>query len=185
MITTGEAALAVHALLDDHPVAVVGDDEAVQIEVKAVLHRGAVDLGDQPARLRQSGPVEADALADGDQFARRRARMRAPAAADMQAKLMRARTEAPFQRADHAGGDARGMPIHPHDGAERLKPKGMRQTTQEFVPPIMMDDRLRDDRPEPRHALPKPRWNPAVMKRQIGAARTSGHGVSNKEGTPV
>ena len=46
-------ALAVHALLDDDPAAVVGDDEAVQIELEAVLHRGAVDLGDQPARSRQ------------------------------------------------------------------------------------------------------------------------------------
>ena len=52
-------ALAVHALLHHHPVAVVGDDEAVQIEIEAVLHRGAVDLGDQPAGPGQRRAVEA------------------------------------------------------------------------------------------------------------------------------
>ena len=80
-------ALAVHALLHHHPVAVVGDDEAVQIEVEAVLHRRAVDLGDQPAGLRQRRAVEADALADRDQLLRRLPRMLAAAAADMDAEL--------------------------------------------------------------------------------------------------
>ena len=50
--------------------AVVGDDEAVQIEIEAVLHRGAVDLGDEAARLGERGAVEADALADGDELLR-------------------------------------------------------------------------------------------------------------------
>ena len=81
------AVVAVHALLHDHPFAVVGDDEAVQIEIEAVLHRGAVDLGDQPAGLRQRRAVEADALADRHQFLRRLARMLAAAAADMEAEL--------------------------------------------------------------------------------------------------
>ncbi len=46
MIAPGLAAIAVHALLDDDPASVIGDNEAVQIEIKAVLHRCAVDLGD-------------------------------------------------------------------------------------------------------------------------------------------
>src|SRR5215211_4239246 len=54
---------AVHALLHDHPSAVVGDDEAVQVKLEAVLHRGAVDLGDEAARIREGGAVEADPLA--------------------------------------------------------------------------------------------------------------------------
>ena len=53
--------VAVHALLHHDPLAVVGDDEAVQVELEAVLHRGAVDLGDQPARPRQRRAVEAGA----------------------------------------------------------------------------------------------------------------------------
>ena len=70
MVAARLPAVAVHPLLDDHPLAVVGDDEAVQVEVEAVLHRGAVDLGDQAARLGQRGAVDADALADRKQFRR-------------------------------------------------------------------------------------------------------------------
>ena len=81
------AIAAVHALLDDHPLAVVGDDEAVQVEIVAVLDRGAVDLGDQPARARQRLAVEPDAIADREKLVRRLARMIAAAAADMQAEL--------------------------------------------------------------------------------------------------
>jgi hypothetical protein len=51
MVAAGQAAIAVHALLHHHPLAVVGDEEAVQIEVETVLHRGAVDLGHQAARF--------------------------------------------------------------------------------------------------------------------------------------
>ena len=50
--------------------AVVGDDEAVQVELEAVLHGGAVDLGDEAAGLRERGAVEADPLADRDELLR-------------------------------------------------------------------------------------------------------------------
>ena len=125
----------------------------MQIEVEAVLHRGAVDLGDQPAGPRQRGAVEAHAFADAAEFVRRLPRMPAAAAADMDAEFARERREAALQRADHAGRDAGGMPVHPHHGAERLEPERMRQTAQEFVAAIMMHDRLGDHRAKPRHAL--------------------------------
>ena len=92
--------LAVHALLHDRPVAVVGDDEAVQVEIEAVLHRGAVDLGDEPAGARERRAVEADALAERRQLVRRRARVLAAAAADVDAELALQRREAALERAD-------------------------------------------------------------------------------------
>lgn len=58
MIAPCQAAVAVHALLHNRPTAVIGYKEAVQIEVEAVLHRRAVDLGDEPACLRQGCPVK-------------------------------------------------------------------------------------------------------------------------------
>ena len=91
MITPRLARLAVHPLLHHDPMAVVGDDEAVQIEIVAVLHRRAVDFGDEPAGARERRAVEADPLADRRQFVRRLARMLAAAAADMQAELARQR----------------------------------------------------------------------------------------------
>src|SRR5260370_1404758 len=62
---------AVHALLHDSPLAVVSDDEAVQVEIETILHTRAVDLRNQAARLGKSGSVDADTVADGDQFLRR------------------------------------------------------------------------------------------------------------------
>ena len=100
MIAARLSRVAVHALLHHDPVPVVGDDEAVQIEIEAVLHRGAVDLGDQPARLGERRAVEPDAFADRDEFVRRLARMLAAAAADMEAEFARERRQAALQRAD-------------------------------------------------------------------------------------
>ena len=45
--------VAVHALLHHRPVAVIGDEEAMQVEVEAVLHGGAVDLRHQAAGARE------------------------------------------------------------------------------------------------------------------------------------
>ena len=177
MIAPRVAALAVHALLHHHPLAVVGDDEAVQVEVEAVLHGRAVDLGDEPARLRKRRAVDADALADGNQLIRRLARMLAAPAADVNAKLAAQRRQAALQRAEHAGGDAGGMPVHAHDGAEGLEPERMRQPAQEFLAPVVMHDRLRDHRAEPRHALAQPRRHAAAVERQVGASAASGHRI--------
>jgi hypothetical protein len=62
--------LAVHSLLHDNPMSVVGDDESMQIKLKAVLDSGAVDLGDQAAGHRQGGSVEPDPVADCNQLVR-------------------------------------------------------------------------------------------------------------------
>ncbi len=166
--------LAVHALLHHRPFAVVGDEETVQVEVEAVLHGGAVDLGDEPARLRQRRAVEADALADRDELAGGLARMGAAAAADVQAELLFERAEAALQRADDAGGDARGMPVHPHHGAKGLEPEGMREAAQQFVAAVMMDDRLAQDRAEARHACREPlRHAPAMLEAFVICSSTN------------
>jgi hypothetical protein len=60
--------VAVHALLHDRPLAVIGDEESVQIEIEAVLDRGAVDLGDEAARAGKLGAVEADTFAQQAQL---------------------------------------------------------------------------------------------------------------------
>ena len=175
MITARLARVAVHPLLHHDPLAVVGDDEAVQIEIVTVLHRRAVDLGDQAAGARQRRAVEADPRADRHEFVRRLARMSAAAAADMQAELARQRLEAAFQRADDAGGDAGRMPVHPHHRAERLEPERVRQPSQQLVAAIVKNDRLGHDGAEPRHAVGKPLRNPTAMQRQIGVSRPLRH----------
>jgi len=38
--------IAIHSLLHDSPMTVIGDDKAVQIQLEPVLDSGTVDLGD-------------------------------------------------------------------------------------------------------------------------------------------
>ena len=103
--------------------------------------------------------------------------MRAPAAADMEPELAGERLQPPLQRTQHARGDARGVPVHAHDGAERLEPERMGEPAQELVPAIVVHDRLRHDRTQPRHALPEPGRHPAMVKGQIGAAARRAKGI--------
>src|SRR3954454_4123616 len=70
MIASCLPALTVHALLDDHPLAGIGHHEPVQIEIEAVLHGGAVHLGNEPARRGERGSIGPDAIADPDQLVR-------------------------------------------------------------------------------------------------------------------
>ena len=50
----------VHSLLHHRPCAVVGDHEAVQVEIEPVLDRGAVDLRHQPTGAGETGRIEPD-----------------------------------------------------------------------------------------------------------------------------
>src|SRR4051794_1861888 len=132
MIAPGLEAIAVHALLDHHPVSVVGDNEAVEIELEPILDRRAVDLGDKPARSGKRRPVDADPITDRDKLLGRLARVLAAAAADLDAELSGQGRQAALQRADDAGRDSGGMPVHSHHGAERLEPEGMRETAEKL-----------------------------------------------------
>ena len=57
---------AVHSLLNYGPMALVGDDEAMQIKLRSILHRRAVDLGDQTTRGGERRSVEPHLVSDGD-----------------------------------------------------------------------------------------------------------------------
>ena len=58
VVAAGLLLVAVHALLHYGPLAIIGDKEAVQIEIEAVLDRSTIHLRDQPTCPRQFGPVE-------------------------------------------------------------------------------------------------------------------------------
>ena len=64
VIPASRLPVAIHPLLDDNPLAIVGHNEAVQIEIKAILNGGAVHLGDEPARICERRPVKAYPLPD-------------------------------------------------------------------------------------------------------------------------
>lgn len=95
--------------------------------------------------------------------------------ADTRLKREAFRRQAAFQRADHARRDARRMPVHPHDSAERLEPERMRQTAQQFIAPIMMNDRLAHDSAQTRHAVRKPFRHVPAVQRQVRTSCFSCH----------
>ena len=78
MVAPCLSAVALHSLLHDGPVAVVGHDKAVQIEVEPILHRRAVDLGDEPARRRQCRAIKADPMSWSSSGVRRERALRPP-----------------------------------------------------------------------------------------------------------
>src|SRR5262245_3065308 len=59
---------AIHTLLYDGPPTLAGHKEPVQIELKAVLHRGAIDLGNEPAGLDQGLRIDAEAIPEHGEF---------------------------------------------------------------------------------------------------------------------
>jgi hypothetical protein len=151
----------------------------VQVDGEAVLHRGAVDLGREPAGARQRLAVEPGALADGDELGGRASRGGAAAAADVDAELPLDGSQAAPQRAEGAGGDPRGVPVHAQHAAERLEPEGVREARDELLAPVVVDDGLDEHAAEPLHALGEPARHPASVKRQIGGPRASTlHGCS-------
>ena len=81
------ALLAIHALLHHRPVAIVGDEKPVQIEIEAILHRRTVDLGHEAAGAGEGGGIKPDAIAERYQLVGGLARVLAPSAADMDAEF--------------------------------------------------------------------------------------------------
>jgi len=159
-----------HALLHHDPLAVVGDDEAVQVQLMAVLHRRRVDLGHELGRVRERVAVEADALAERAQLVGRLARVPPAPAAHVQPELVLDGTEPALERAEHARGDARAVPVHAHHAAERLEPERMRQPPQHLVTAAVQHPRLDQHAAERGHAHAQPRGHAAAVEREIGAA---------------
>ena len=106
MVAAGLPSVSVHALLNHCPMAIVGDKEAMQVEIKAVLNCGAVNLRDEAAGARQRRTVKAHTVAKALQLFRGLARMLPAPTADMEPKLAAQRSKPAFQRADNAGGYA-------------------------------------------------------------------------------
>jgi hypothetical protein len=67
------------------------------------------------------------------------------------------------------------MPVHAHHGTERLEPEWMRQAAQQFIAPVMVDDRLANHCAEPRHPIGQPFRDVAAVQWKIGAAGSKSH----------
>jgi hypothetical protein len=173
MVAPCLSAVALHSLLHDGPVAVVGHDKAVQIEVEPILHRRAVDLGDEPARRRQCRAIKADPMSWSSSGVRRERALRPP-----HTWMPSAPESGPRPRFSTPT-TLVAMPEEcqsiAHDGAERLEPEWVRQAAQQLLAPVVVDDRLADHSTRPRHAVGQPFRDVTAMQRQIGAAGFASH----------
>src|SRR6202162_6702829 len=133
----------VYALLHDGPLAVVGNNKAVQVKVEAILHCRAVDLRNQAAFLGKSCSVDADLVTDGNEFLRRSPRMVAASSTDVNAQLLAERRQPSLEGTDNARRDTGGMPVHTHHGAKGLKPERIGQPPQQLVASVVVDNGLR------------------------------------------
>src|SRR3954453_23556939 len=94
-------------------------------------------------------------------------------AADVDPELARKGREAALECTDDAGGDAGGVPVHPHHGPERLEPEGGGQPAQELVAPVMMDNGFAQNRREAGHSVRKPLGDSPTMEGKVGASGSS------------
>ena len=175
VIPAGLATPFVHTLLHDAPLTRIGHDEGMQVKIVAVLHGCAVDLGNESAGLCERHSIDADTFADTHQFLGRPARMRTLAATNMNSQFALERRESALECAEDTGRDAGRMPVHAHDGAERLKPERMCEPAQHFLATIMVHDRFDDDTTESCHSRRQPRRNMPAMQRKIGTAGAMCH----------
>jgi hypothetical protein len=93
-------------------------------------------------------------------------------AADRQNRSARDQQRRPGSRRaapDHTCRDTRGMPVHAHDGPERLEPERVGKAAQQLVAPVVMDDGLGDHRAEPGHPVGKPFRHLPTMQWQVGS----------------
>lgn len=101
--------------------------------------------------------------------------MPATSAADKQTQFALHRLQTALEGTDDAGGDAGGVPVHPHNGAERLEPERIRQTSKQFVASIFLDDRLADHPAQLGHTLGQPGRYASVMQGQVGTSGSLSH----------
>src|SRR5262252_5958008 len=77
-----------------------------------------------------------------------------------------------LERSCNGGRDSRGVPIHSHDGTQRLKPKRVAQPRQKLGSAVTLDNRFNDRGSELRHSIGKPLRHTAAMQRQISSSGT-------------
>jgi len=145
VIASRRAAGGVHPLLDYSPSTISVNHKGVQIKLEAVGDGVVVNPRGQATDAGELVAIEASTRSDCAQLVRRLNGVTAAPAAHCKAKFPGPRVEAALKRTHNRGGNARRMPIHAHDGAERLKPEGVAEPRKKLVRAIGEDDVL-DDR---------------------------------------
>ena len=106
VIATRHPRAIVQALLHDGPFTSIGDDEAVQIDLKTVGDRVVIDSRCQSTRSHQRVRIEPATLRDSAQLTRRVSGKTSAAATDVKPEFAGARRQTTLQRAHHRSRNA-------------------------------------------------------------------------------
>src|SRR5262249_47753321 len=99
----------------------------VEVDLESIRYRVVVDTGRQPAGTDERIGVESLPISDRAKLVRRVARVLASSAAYVDTEFARARSQSAAKRAHDGCSDSGGVPIHSHDGTERLEPERIAQ----------------------------------------------------------
>ncbi len=168
MIAPGVAGGVVHPLLDHRPIALPGEQEAVVVELVAVLEGGAVHLGRDLAGVDElvGRPRDGVHLCVGDDLRRRLAGGPALAAGDEQPEVRLPALHRLLQRTGGRRREPGGMPVESKDTPEGLKPERIGDAAQHLLWPELLHEHAQDLAREGDHAGEQPARRAASVEWQ-------------------
>lgn len=172
VIATRFAGCVVQTLLHHSPFARAGHDKRVQINLKSVGDGVVVDASGKAAGADQFFPIPALLVRQQAKFGGRVTRVTTATSADVNTEFVRAGIEATLEGSHDRRCDARGVPIHAHNGTEGLKPERITEAGEELGGAVMVDYCFRDGGTELLHALGKPRRHASAVERKVGVTGT-------------
>src|SRR6266702_1138289 len=154
----------------------------MKIELKSVGNRVVVDASRQTAGACKFVTIETGADREFAQLIRSANGVAAAPSADRKAQLRESRIEAALQRSHHRRRNARRMPVHTHDAAQRLKPEGIAEAGQELGGAVRLHDVLNNCRTQLRHALVQQKRHTSAVQREVGGAGALHSSIFSKSG---
>ncbi len=178
VVPPGPPGPAVHALLDDAPRPVGGEEEVVVVDLVAVLHGGGVDPGAHPGRADEAlAPGDGQPLGAVGDLPGRPAARRPLAAGHDEAQVVAVPARGLLHGAPGDGGQARAVPVEAQHAAEGLEPPRVGEAAEHLPGPVLLDHRHRDGAREAGHPVEEPARGPAAVQRQLGDAPLHGPGA--------
>jgi len=169
VVAAGHALRVVHPLLDHGPFPRAGEEEAVVVELEAVLKGGVVHLGGQAAGLDQGVGGAPQTLAVVGDLLGGATRGGPLAATGVQAQfVLQAAADAFLEGAAGGGGDAAGVPVEAEHATEGLEPVGVGQPQEEFARSVFGDDVTGDLSRQAGHAFEQPACGDCGIRRGRG-----------------
>jgi len=171
MVPAGVTRMFIHSLLHNAPRSILGKEEAVVIELIAVLKGCTVDLGRHFARIHEAFRLYGKSITKLLDLVGRFPRYPSLPPSNEETGIPLRPQQPFFERPTDGGGQAAAMPIESQHAAEGLKPEGIGEPPQHLQGTELIDDYQAYLPRQLLHPLEKPGGCPSVMKGKVGRAR--------------